>query len=64
MSRIGEFDKVTISTDGPDVILQMPGNPVRAHWTDFVQIEEGILLAVKQARDWETANAKNGGRTN
>lgn len=62
MNRIGEFDKVTISTDGPDVILQMPANPVRAHWTDFAQIEQGILLAIKQAKDWEAQNSKNGGK--
>lgn len=62
MNRIGKFDKVSVSTDGPDVLLQLPANPCRAHWTDFAQIEQALLIATKQARDWESANKKNGGR--
>ena len=64
MNRIGKFDKVTISTDGPDVLLQLPARMTRAHWTDVKQIADGLYLAIKQSQDWEQQNAMNGGRKN
>jgi len=60
--RIGQFEKVTISTDGPDVLLQIPKNPCRAHWTDILQVANGLYMAIKQAQDWEKINKKNGNR--
>ena len=60
--RIGQFQKVTISTDGPDVLIQLPANPSRAHWSDFQRIQDGLTVAIKQAQDWEQANKRNGGR--
>jgi len=61
MNRIGKFDKVTISTDGPDVLLQLPDRFTRAHWSDFAQIEQGIMLAIRQCQDWEKRTSVNGG---
>ena len=59
--KIGTLDRVTVSTDGPDVLLQVPGNPCCAHWTDFKQIADGLYLAIKQARDFEAAQKKSNG---
>ena len=59
---IGKFDKVSVWTDGPDVILKLPKNPARAHWTDFMQVANGILMAVRQAQQWEIAKKQNGGQ--
>ena len=58
---IGQFERVRIEVDGPDVILTLPKNPSRAHWTDFAQIEQGLLLAIKHCRDWEATHKGNGG---
>ena len=58
---IGQFEKVRIEVDGPDVILTLPKNPSRAHWTDFAQIEHGLLMAIKHCQDWEAAQKTNGG---
>ena len=62
MTRIGRLDKVTVSTDGPDVLIQLPGNPCRAHWTDFAQIVNGLTIAIRQAQDWEKENKRNEGK--
>ena len=59
---IGRFDKVTVSTDGPDVLMQLPKNPCRAHWTDFAQIQHGLAVAIRRCQDWEKANKSNGGK--
>ena len=59
---IGEFERVRIEVDGPDVILTLPKNPARAHWTDFAQIEQGLMLAIKNCQNWEAAQKRNGGR--
>lgn len=61
---IGQFQRVRIEVDGPDVILTLPKNPSRAHWTDFAQIEQGLLIAIKNCRDWEAKQKGNGGRKN
>lgn len=57
--RIGKFEKVTISVDGPDVLLQVPKNPCRAHWTDFYQIKQGLERAILQAQQWERDNPES-----
>ncbi len=64
VERIGKFDKVTISTDGPDVLLQLPARLTRAHWGDVKQIADGLYIAIRQAQYWEEQNALNGGRKN
>ncbi len=55
--RIGKFDKVRVESDGPDIILTLPKNPSRAHWTDFAQIVGGINFKIAEAQAWEKANA-------
>ena len=61
-SRMGKFDRVTVSTDGPDVIMQLPSNPTRAHWSDFVRLEGAIQSAIKQCQDWEAQEKSNGSK--
>ena len=56
---IGEFERVRIEVDGPDVILTLPKNPSRAHWSDFSQIEQGLLLAIRRCQEWEAAQKRN-----
>ena len=58
---IGQFERVRIEVDGPDVILTTPKNPCRAHWSDFAQIEQGLLIAIKRCQDWEAQQKGNGG---
>lgn len=51
--RIGKLDRVRINSDGPDVMLTLPKNPARAHWTDFQQIVNGLQLKIHEAMAWE-----------
>ena len=45
--QIGDFERVRIEVDGPDVILTLPKNPSRAHWSDFAQIQDGLSIAIR-----------------
>ena len=53
--RLGKFDRVRVNAEGPDVILELPKNPARCHWTDMAQIVQGLNIKIKEAYEWEQA---------
>ncbi len=58
--RIGKFERVRVESDGPDVILTLPKNPARAHWTDWAQVVGGLNVKIQEAQAWERHNVTKG----